>query len=173
MAPGVLKSAGLVPVIWGGGQQRGLRSGTENVPGIAAFAEAVRIGAGGINSRAVHTEALKQRILKGLECEELRGISPTLPKNHAPHILNITVPGIKSETLLHYLSSRGIFVSSGSACSSNSSHVSAALTAYGRSESEADSSVRISLSHRNTEEEVDMLIEGLKGALGSISRVKQ
>ena len=74
--------------------------------------------------------------------------------------------------MLHYLSSLGIYVSSGSACSSNGGHLSSALTAFGRSESEADSSVRISLSHRNTKEDIDGLIEGLRSGLARLSRIK-
>jgi len=109
---------------------------------------------------------------------ELRGaglseISPTLPEIHAPHIINITLPGIKSETMLHHLSSLGIYVSSGSACSSNSrTKHSLALVAYGRSESEADSSIRISFSEENTEEDVLMLCEGLRTGLARLARIK-
>ena len=87
--------------------------------------------------------------------------------------LNITLPGIKSETMLHHLSSRGIFVSSGSACSSNSRHVSSALIAYGHTVDEADSSLRISLSHRNTKEELDEFIAVLGEGLTKLARAKK
>ena len=96
----------------------------------------------------------------------------TLPESHAPHILNITMPKIKSESVLHYLSSLGIFVSSGSACSSNSNHTSSALTAYGKTADEADSSIRISISHRNTKEDIDALCEGLASAISKLARKK-
>ena len=105
--------------------------------------------------------------------EELKSISITEPQSFAPHILNITLPGIKSETVLHYLSSLGIYVSSGSACSSNTAHTSSALTAYGRSAEEADSSIRISFSHRNEKEDVDALCEGLASALQKLARIKK
>ena len=112
-------------------------------------------------------EYLIEKILGNASLSEL---SITLPKMHAPHILNITLPSIKSETALHYLSSRGIYVSSGSACSSNTNHKSSALLAYGRSESEVDSSIRISLSHRNTKEELDVFVDVLADAVSSLAK---
>ena len=169
----VMKSRGLSPLILGGGQEGGMRSGTENVPGIAAFGEAVRIGTKEFRERYAHVSYLKTYLTEKIEGDEaLSEISITKPESSAPHILNITLPKIKSETMLHYLSSLGIYVSSGSACSSNSSHHSSALTAFGRSESEADTSIRISLSHRNTEEDIDVLIEGLKSGLARLSRIR-
>lgn len=170
----VIKKRGLSPIVFGGGQELGLRSGTENVPGIAAFAEAARLAHGELTDRIKKMESLRERLIKGIEEDvELSAISPTLPKNHAPHILNLTLPSIKSETMLHFLSSEGIFVSSGSACSSNSGHLSSALTAYGRSPEEADSSIRVSFSPSNTEEDVAVLIDTLKKGLGKLARIKR
>ena len=169
--PAVIKARGLAPLILGGGQEGGLRSGTENVPGIAAFGEAVRIGASKLRERYAKTSALRAYTVERIK-NELSEISITDPESHAPHILNVTLPKIKSETMLHYLSSLGIYVSSGSACSSNSSHHSSALTAYGKSESEADTSIRISFSYRNEECDVDALIDGLKSGLAKLSRIK-
>ena len=169
--PAVIKARGLSPLILGGGQEGGLRSGTENVPGIAAFGEAVRVGAPKVRERYAKLSELRQYIIEKIE-SELPEISVTKPKSIAPHILNITLPKIKSETMLHYLSSLGIFVSSGSACSSNGGHFASALTAFGRSEGEADSSIRISLSYRNEKEDADALIEGLKSGLNRLSRMK-
>ena len=171
---GVMKAKGLAPIILGGGQEGGMRSGTENVPGIAAFGEAARIGAEKIRERVGYMESLRERIVNRLSSDpELSAIDPTLPPEHAPHILNVTLPGIKSETMLHFLSSKGIYVSSGSACSSNSRHISGALVAYGRSESEADCSIRISLSHRNTEEEADALCDALAEGVANLARVRR
>ena len=169
--PAVIKARGLSPLILGGGQEGGLRSGTEHVPGIAAFGEAVRIGSGAVRERYIKTKGLKDYAIERIE-KELNEISVTKPKVAAPHILNITLPKIKSETMLHYLSSLGIFVSSGSACSSNGGHFSSALTAFGRSDSEADTSIRISLSHRNEKEDIDALIDGLKSGLEKLSRIR-
>ena len=167
----VIKARGLSPLILGGGQEGGLRSGTENVPGIAAFGEAVRIGSNRIRERYMKTKELREYLIERIE-SELTEISVTKPKAAAPHILNITLPKIKSETMLHYLSSLGIFVSSGSACSSNGGHFSSALTAFGRSESEADTSIRISLSHKNEKEDVDALVDGLRSGLERLSRIR-
>ena len=167
---GVIKSKGLSPLILGGGQEGGLRSGTENVPGIAAFGEAVKIGKAQLQDRYRKTAELKNYLIERLA--ELPEISITLPKNAVPHILNVTLPGIKSETMLHYLSSLQIYVSSGSACSSNGNHSSPALIAYGRSAQEADTSIRISLSYRNTREDIDGLIDGLKSGLARLSRMR-
>ena len=167
----ILKSKGLSPLILGGGQERGLRSGTENVPAVAAFGEAVRIGRGEIRERYCRLDNLRSYLIKRIS-DEIPEISLTLPDSHAPHILNVTLPKIKSETMLHYLSSFGIYVSSGSACSSNSAHPSSALISYGRTAAEADSSIRISFSHRNSTEDVDELVEKLKEGLNKLTRVR-
>ena len=168
----VMKTKGLKPIIFGGGQELGMRSGTENVPGIAAFAKAAEIG---YKDRAYNVERMEQ-LRSGLISiieRDMPEISITLPKYHAPHILNVTLPGIKSETMLHYLSSEGIFVSSGSACSSNGGHVSSALTAYGRTPEEADTSIRISFSPYNTESEINALASALERGLEKLARIKR
>ena len=170
----VIKERGLTAEILGGGQEGGLRSGTENVPGIAAFGEAVRVGALAIGERVKKLDSLRTALIDELRTRpELQEISITLPRDAAPHILNITLPFIKSETMLHFLSSRGIFVSSGSACSSNSHHRSAALLAFGRSGEEADSSIRISLSHRNERADIDALCDALAEGLSSLARIRR
>ncbi len=167
----VIKNKGLSPLILGGGQESGLRSGTENVPGIAAFGEAVRLGQAELRQRYEKMKELRELLIAMIaESDALSEVSPTLPQRAAPHILNITLPGIKSETMLHYLSSMGIYVSSGSACSSNSAHISSALTAYGRTPEEADCSIRISLSHRNTAEEMVKFISALESGVARLQR---
>ena len=168
--PAVIKARGLSPLILGGGQESGLRSGTENVPAVAAFGEAVRIAAPTVKDRKANIEALRDRLISVLSEERFSEISLTRPPLHAPHILNITLPSIKSETMLHFLSSKEIFVSSGSACSSNSAHVSSALVAYGRTPEEADCSIRISLSEHNTEEEIALFADALAEGLSRLAR---
>ena len=170
----VLKKRGLAPIVHGGGQGLGLRSGTENVPGIAAFAEAARLAHSELKQSIEKMNSLRDRLIERITGDSvLSQISLTLPSNHAPHILNLTLPSIKSETMLHYLSSEGIFVSSGSACSSNGGHVSSALIAYGRTSEEADSSIRVSFSASNTEEDVDALCMALRGGLEKLARIKR
>lgn len=169
----VIKTKGISPIVFGGGQEGGLRSGTENVPGIAAFGAAISEGAKNLTENTKKMAELRDYLVEKLTREpSLSEISPTLPEKHAPHILNITLPNIKSETMLHYLSSEGIFVSSGSACSSNSAHKKSALISYGRSESEADSSIRISLSYENTAEDIDALCEALAAGLKKLVRIR-
>ena len=167
----VIKSRGLSPIILGGGQEGGLRSGTENVPAVAAFGEAIRYCTESLSERISKMNSLREALIREISSDKLlRSISMTLPESHAPHILNITLPGIKSETALHFLSSLGIYVSSGSACSSNSGHTSSALVAYGRSADEADSSIRISFCPDNTFEDVHALADGLRAALAKLAR---
>ncbi len=170
----VIKSKGLSPLILGGGQEGGLRSGTENVPAIAAFGIAAKIAMASLDERIQKTEELRSYLIEKIAGDKsLSEIRVTNPSSHAPHILSITLPDIKSETALHFLSSLGIYVSSGSACSSNSHHTSSALLSYGKSEREADSSIRISFSHKNTREDVDALCSGLSSALTRLSRIKR
>ena len=169
----VIKSRGLSPIVFGGGQEGGLRSGTENVPAIAAFAEAIREGVKNLSENAKNMDDLRSYLIENLTRDAaFAEISLTLPEHHAPHILNVTLPKIKSETMLHFLSSMGIFVSSGSACSSNSSHKSSALIAYGRSEAEADTSIRISLSKETAREDIDALCDALKTGLSRLARIR-
>ena len=169
----VKKSKGLSPLILGGGQEGGYRSGTENVPGIAAFGKAAEIGQKTLKERFYKMNSLRDSLISEIQKREgLSGISITLPDSHAPHILNLTLPKIKSETMLHYLSSLGIYVSSGSACSSNSGHISSALIAYGRSAEEADYSIRISFGAGNGEEDVIALCEALESGISKLARVK-
>ena len=94
--------------------------------------------------------------------ERLAGVTPNLPQGErAPHIISLTVKGLKSETVLNDLSGKGIYVSAGSACASHDAHLSEALLAFGKSPDEADSTVRVSFSHLNTKDEVDALLDAL------------
>ena len=167
----IIKKRDIAPMVLGGGQEGGLRSGTENVPAIAAFGEAVRVAEKNLRANYAYVKGLRDYLIERLE-REVPQVSITKPKKAAPHILNITLPKIKSETMLHFLSSYNIYVSSGSACSSNSAHTSSALVAFGRSAEEADYSIRISLCHRNTNEDVDAFIDTLKVGLEKLSRVR-
>ena len=171
LQPSAVKAKAITPITLGGGQEGGYRSGTENVPAIAAFGEAIKIARSALRERFAYLSELESYLRECLE-KDCPDVSLTLPQKKAPHILNITLPKIKSETMLHHLSSYGVYVSSGSACSSNSSHVSSALTAFGRSATEADSSLRISLSHRTTREDIDAFIDALAAGISKLSRMK-
>ena len=163
ISPEIIKAKKISPLFYGGGQESGLRSGTENVYSICAFAEAVSEHVKNFASNTSKMATLKEYIIEKLN--EIDGIKLNLPINGAPHIINVAVLGIRSETVLHHLSSKGVFVSSGSACSSNSQKkTSRALLGFGLIPDVIDSSVRISLSPSNTREEADVLIEAIKDA---------
>ena len=168
IAPHLRKERRLVPVFEGGGQEWGYRSGTENVIGIAGFAAAATAGREGLSAALSHMASLSQRLIDGLLGSEIR---VNLPAARAPHVVNITLPNIKSETMLHFLSQRGIFVSSGSACSSHASQPSAALLAFGLSVADADCSLRISLCPHNTAQEIDALLAALQEGVSSLIRI--
>ena len=170
----LIKSKGISPVILGGGQEGGLRSGTENVPAIIAFQKAVELELSALSDNEKKLRSLRDYLIEKLtRTPALSEIGIINPKSSAPHILNVTLPKIKSETMLHFLSAEGIFVSSGSACSSNGSHKpSSALISYGKTESEADSSIRISFSHNNEPGDVDALCEALARALLRLARIR-
>ena len=167
--PDIIKTKRLVPIVYGGGQEWGLRSGTENVYGIAAFGQAVKEHSAHLGAELIQMAEVKEYIIQRLG--DIEGVTVNKPKSSAPHIINVTVKGIRSETMLHFLSSKGICVSSGSACSSNDkSKKSGALVAFGLSEDLADSSVRISLCPDNTKEEADILYDSLCEAVSRLAR---
>lgn len=169
----VLKRRALIPVIHGGQQENGLRAGTENTVCIAGFGAAAKNAAAAFNENTATVSKVNMHITERISSDEkLREIRINRPKNAIPNIINITLPNIKSETMLHFLSGRGIFVSSGSACSSHAKAVSRALSAFGISDKEADCSLRISISGYNTTEEADKLCDALADGLALLVRIK-
>lgn len=166
----VLTSKGIVPVIHGGGQEYGLRSGTENTIGIAGFGAAAKIGEKTLAEELSKFSRLR-KLAENIISEKLPEIRINTPScRHADHIISLTIPGIRSETMLHFLSSRGIYVSSGSACSSNTGHKSHVLISYGMSENEADSTIRVSLGKCNTESDIEKLCDALSCGIASLAR---
>lgn len=163
----------ILPILYGGGQQEGLRSGTENVPGISGMAAAAK--------RAYdHLEEERPFLyeLKGMLMERLRAFSDirihgeTDPDKSAPHILNVSFLGIRSEVLLHALEEKGIYVSSGSACSSRKQKGSATLRAIGCTREEMESSIRFSLSPENTPEEIAYTCDILQKIVPQLRRYR-
>ncbi len=172
ISPAIIKNKGLAAQILGGGQEGGMRSGTENVAACAAFGAACDFASENFAAHTAHMRALQAKLIDRLSNDPaLAEVKINLAPKSAPHILNLTLPRIKSETMLHYLSGEGIYVSSGSACSSHGRHASPPLVAFGLSEKEADCSIRVSLSHRNTEEEIERFLAVLAGGLASLVRV--
>lgn len=169
ISPTLLKTKQIVPFLVGGGQENGLRSGTENVLGIAAFGAAVAHLYPRMAEDIAHMRALHDRAVERVG--ELN-IAVKTPVDCAPHIINLTLPGIKSETMLHHLDAKGICVSSGSACSSHARNLSRALIAFGCTEREVDCSLRVSLCPDNTEQDIDALVDGLKDGLTRLIHIK-
>ncbi|MBR2353951.1 MAG: cysteine desulfurase [Clostridia bacterium] len=167
----VLKAKKLIPFLVGGGQESGMRSGTENVLGIAAFGEAAEELRLSRESTRKTVEELRVYADEKLSSLPLRINCPE--GDFLPNIINITLPNVKSETMLHALSADGICVSSGSACSSHAKTPSGALIAFGLSPEEADCSLRISLSHYNTKEEIDALCASLEKNLDRLVRIRR
>ena len=157
----ILKSKKLIPYLIGGGQENAMRSGTENIPGILAFAAAVEEARTSKEERAAHIDGLCAYLLSRVS-ERLPDVRANLPKVHLPYVVSLTLPGIRSETALNFLSSKGIFVSAGSACSAHS----------GLTEREADSTLRISFSNNNTEEDIDILCDALAEGISSLARMR-
>ena len=167
----VLKQRKLVPILHGGGQEFGFRSGTENVIGIVGFGAAVKKALPSLDEGIARMASLREYALLKLSSLDVRLNVPLSAA--APHIINFTLPNIKSETMLHYLSGEGVFVSSGSACSSHSREPSRALTAFGLSANDADCSIRVSLSADNTEADIDAFIDRLHSGLRVLVRTRR
>lgn len=170
IAAPILKAKKIVPFLHGGGQEKGLRSGTENILGIAAFGAAVEDIHLHQAEHTAHLSELRQYAEEKLSTMEVRINRPV--GEYASHILNLTLPHIKSETMLHALSADGIYVSSGSACSSHSHHPSETLLAFGLTPHEADCSLRVSFSAYNEKTDVDALCASLAQNLNRLVRIK-
>ena len=164
--PDIIKTKRLVPLFLGGGQEENFRSGTENVYGIAAFGQAAKEHFASMQSEIAQMNEVRSYLIDKLGA--MQGVTLNLPKNSAPHILNLSVTGIRSEIVLHDLSARGVYVSSGSACSSNSpKKASSALLAMGVAPLDADSAIRVSLCPQSTLAEADVFLNALHGTINT------
>ena len=168
----LIKKRYLCPVIIGGGQEEGLRSGTENLAGAVGFAKAAEIMKPQMDTNYAHLLDLSSYAIEKVTAA---GAKVNLPEKRAPHILSITLPRIKSQTMLNLLSAGGVCVSSGSACSSNAKnrHVSSALVAFGLSESDADCTVRMSLCKDNTRKDIDDFAKLLESGINRLVKIKK
>lgn len=149
-------------LIYGGGQQKNLRSGTENVPGIAGMAKAAELLYEHLDEDTARLYYLKDHFIKGLERIPDIRINGPLGSEGAPHIISVSVRGVRSEVLLHALEDKGIYVSAGSACASNKPQAgSATLKGIGLEKNLSDSTVRFSMSVETTQEEIDYTLSAM------------
>lgn len=164
----------IVPINYGGGQQKGLRSGTENVPGIAGLGLAAQMAYENFDDDIEKLYKLKEYFINTAN-EKLSDISFNgfTDRNSAPHIISMSVKGVRAEVLLHALEDKGIYVSAGSACASNAPHVSATLKGIGLESDLLDSTVRISMSTYTTQEELDYTINSLCDIVGLLRKFRR
>lgn len=153
------------PVIIGGGQQNGMRSGTDNVPGIAGLGAAVKETYENFDEKIKRMYRLKDYFTDNIMSLENVQVNSKKGELSAPHIVSVSFIGVRSEVMLHALEERGIYVSSGSACSSNRHGGSATLESIGLSREVLDSTLRFSFSDNTTKEELDYTIDAIKELL--------
>ena len=164
VAAPIFKARRLIAMTPGGGQEGGFRCGTENMPGIAGFGGACRLLTENFADNAVAVKAVREAILEGLSPYG-EAVRVNQPLRGIDHVISLTIPGIRSETLLNFFSERGICISAGSACSARSRNISRAMTAFGLTDKEADATVRVSLSPRNTVAEAKIFTDAVADAL--------
>jgi len=158
------------PILFGGGQQRDLRSGTENVPGIAGLGEAVKEIYTDFAAKTDRLYELKAGFIKEIEAIEGTTVNGKQGRDSAPHIVSVSFAGVRSEVLLHALEDKGIYVSAGSACASNHPAVSATLKAIGVKRELLDSTIRFSFSEFTTKEELEFCVQALRELLPVLRR---
>lgn len=161
----IKKNTKINPIISGGGQQDGIRSGTENVPGIAGIGQASKDCYDNLEQNVARMTELKDYLIDRLSEIENVTVNSRKGSEGAPHIVSASFGGVRSEVLLHALEDRGIYVSAGSACSSNRPSISRTLKAMNIDKDLLGSTIRFSFSEFNTKEEIDYCIEQLKELL--------
>ena len=169
--PALLTAKRITPIVFGGGQESGYRSGTENTIGIEGFGAAAAAGAYTLASDIARMRKLRDGLFDRLALA-VPEVRPNRPVGEsAPHIVSLTLPRIKSETMLNHLSGAGICVSAGSACSTHAKNkTSSALLAFGLAPAEADSTIRVSLSAATTEEELNRFVDALAEGVARLIR---
>ena len=164
------EKARIQPQILGGGQQAGMRSGTDNVPGIAGLGVAAKMVYTDFDKKIEHMYQLKERLAEGfLKLPDVR-LNGMEIREGAPQILSASFLGVRSEVLLHTLEEKGIYVSAGSACSSHKRKAAGTLSAMGMEAAQRESTLRFSFSEENTFEEVDYVLEVIGQVLPMLRR---
>lgn len=165
----VKKGIRVAPLLCGGGQEKNVRSGTESVPLISAFGAAVRVMLANQSVSYKNAEEISRYLLFRLSKLDYVTVN-SVSENQSPYIINFSVMGIRSETMLHFLESKGIYVSSGSACSKGGK--SKVLSEFGISDKAADSAIRVSLCCSSTKGEIDALIKAISEGKLSLASTK-
>ncbi len=162
----IKKGARVLPLHFGGEQEKQLRPGTQAMPLIAAFGKAVTLSEASMPQAKTHMESLEQYLKESIK--EVEGIVLNSKEGALPNIVNVSVLGIRSEIMLHFLENKGIYVSSGSACALGAkSHV---LAAMGYDNSRIDSAIRISFGRDTTKEDIDELVAAFKEAMSALCK---
>jgi cysteine desulfurase len=161
------------PLIHGGGQEKSFRSGTENLAAICGFAFAANKIYKNLEENHKKTHHIKEYFIQRLISIDNVLINSPSQQGFIPHILSVSFPGVKGEVLIHALEDKGIFASTGSACSSKKLSHSALLPLIGLSKKEAEGTIRFSFNELNTEEEVDYVIENLNKSLIFLRRLNK
>ena len=158
------------PIIFGGGQQKGMRSGTENVPAIAGLAKAIELIYESLDEDIERMYQLKSYFISQVTKIEGIKINGKTGTDSAPHVVSVSVRGIRSEVMLHSLEERGVYVSAGSACASNKPQTSATLKAIGVEKELLDATIRFSFSMFTTKEEIDYTIRVMSDIIPMLRR---
>ena len=168
----IRKDLKLMPITFGGNQEEGIRSGTENVSGIIGFGKAVQLMAQNKEKEKNHVLNLKKYTTKLIEenIKDIR-INSHLKDNFSPYILNISFRDTKGEVLLHFLEQKNIFISTSSACSSHSMGKSDVLKAITLDDNLIDGTIRICFSYENTKEDIDYFVDNLKESVKEIRKI--
>lgn len=164
------EKARIIPQILGGGQQNGMRSGTDNVPGIAGLGLAAKMSYENFEEKIAHMYELKQQLAEGLENIDGVIVNGMPVMEGAPHIVSASFLGVRSEVLLHTLEDRGIYVSAGSACSTHKRAGSPTLTALGMKKAQMETTVRFSFEEENTKEQIDYCLQVLQEVLPMLKK---
>ena len=161
------------PIIYGGGQQKGMRSGTENVPGVAALGEAATEIYENFDEKIERMYALKEHFVEEVTKMEGVTVNGCTGRDSAPQIVSVSVDGVRSEVMLHTLEEKQIYVSAGSACSSNKPSVSSTLKSIGLPKELLDSTIRFSFCVNTTMEEIDYAIAAMQEAVPRLRRYRR
>lgn len=154
--------------VFGGGQERQMRSGTENVPGIVGFGMAVEQACKEVDRGLEIIKSLREYLMERLRDEGVEFAVNGDLKNSLPYIVSLGFPGVRGEVLVHFLESQNVFVSTGSACHSRTVKISHVLKSIDISGPQAEGTIRISFSTLNDKEDVEILVAGLKTALSRL-----